>query len=138
PEQRRAEGRAYVRGGREVLDRDRNAVQGPELRPLLHGALRLARPVERLLGGDGAEGVDRWVDPLDRREMRLDHFDRARFFRADKARELDRGEMSQLVRHLQEPVSSRMISPLLQLRSRPADDFRPLPALGTNEFGELL
>src|SRR5713226_6654192 len=66
-EQRRAEGRAYVRRGREVLDRDRNTVQGLELRALLHRALRLARPDERLLGGDGAERVDRGIDLLDRR-----------------------------------------------------------------------
>ncbi len=90
PVERRAEGRADVRGGREVLDRDRNAVQGLQLRALFHRALRLARPGERLLGGDGAKGVDRGVDFLDRREMRLDHFDRARLFRAHEARELDR------------------------------------------------
>src|SRR5207245_8728345 len=94
PEQRRAEGREYVRGEREVLDRDRNTVQGLQLRALLHRALRLARPGERLLRGDGAKGVDRGVDPLDRREMRLDHFDRARLFSADETRELDGGEMS--------------------------------------------
>src|ERR1700704_4226585 len=113
PEQRRTEGRAYVRGEREVLDRDRNAVQGLELSALLHRALRLARPGERLLGGDGAKGVDPRVDSRDRREMRLDHFDRARLFRAHEPRELDRGEVIQLVRHLQEPPSAGMIYPPL-------------------------
>ena len=93
-------------------------MQGLELRALLHRALRLVRPEERILGGDGAERVDRGIDLLDRREMRLDHLDRARLFRAHEPRELDRGEMSQLVRHLQEPASAGMMSPLLHLRSR--------------------
>src|SRR5258708_34470460 len=41
--------------------------------------------------------------------MRFGHFDRARFFRADEPRELDGREMSQLVRHVQDSASARMI-----------------------------
>src|SRR6266446_4334915 len=85
----------------EVVEAHLAAIQriNPAVNAFCTVAAEKALAWARLLGGDGAKGVDRGVDSLDRREMRLDHFDRARLFRADEPRELDGGESGEFLGH---------------------------------------
>ncbi len=124
-EQRRAPGGADARGRREVLDPDRNPVQGTELPALADRALGLARPPERLFRRDRAEGVDLGVEPLDRGKVRLRHLEGARLLRADQPRELSGGKVGEFGRHGHAgqcysafAPERRMISPHFALSAR--------------------
>ena len=68
---------------REVLDGDRHAVQRAQRLAGQHGRLGAARVPARLVRGDGAERVQRGIEPVDPVEERIEHLDRRDLPRPD-------------------------------------------------------
>ena len=88
---RRCKGGADARGRRDVLDRDRQAVQGAERFAVRDRRFRRARGIPRLLGGERDDRVELRVDPFDHRQMGVEHLDRTHVAAADQPRQLARG-----------------------------------------------
>ena len=89
----RAPHRPHALGQREVLDRHRQAVQRAERRAPHHRLLGVARGRQRGVGRDGAERVQRRIEPLDALERGPRQLDRRELLRADEPGQLGgRGE----------------------------------------------
>ena len=102
----RALGRADALREREVLDRDRHAMERPERRTARERGGGPPRRLERLLRGDRAIRVQRRIHLLDPREDRARHLERRHPAAADQRRERGGGGEAELRvghRHLSRP-----------------------------------
>jgi hypothetical protein len=82
--------RALALGRRQVLDRDRDAVQRADVATARDGALRGASELDRLVLVDEAEAVEPRIDLSDPGEAGLDDLDRRELALTDAAGELVR------------------------------------------------
>ena len=92
----RALGGALALHRREVLDRDRHAVERPVRRAARQAPVGRAGEGERLLAVDEAEAVERLVDLVDARQGVAHRLDRGKLAVADHARKLGGARVSQV------------------------------------------
>ena len=92
-----AAGRQHAPGEHQILDRERHAVQRPQRLARHDGHLGGQGRLAGLLGGDGAEGVEPRVQPLDPRQHRVDDLDRGDRLLPDQPGQVERGEPAEIV-----------------------------------------
>ncbi len=80
---------------------------GPRPSPDHHARLRGEGGVPRLVGADGEERVEPWIQPLDPREHRIDDLDRRDLLRADAAGELEGGQPGEVRCHAPDCITGR-------------------------------
>ena len=97
-EEPRAERGADAAGDHEILGGERHPVQRAQTRPLLaHRALRGAGRLHGVLGGQGHEGVQARVEPLDAGQHRGHDLDGGDLAALDGGRHLGRGHPAEVV-----------------------------------------
>ena len=89
-EQRRGEGGADAGSRRDVLDRDRQAVQRAECLALHDGRFRAPGAFARLIRGQRDDGVELRIERRDDVEVRVEHVERTDGAGADEPRQFTR------------------------------------------------
>ena len=99
PVDRRPECRPDPVGGLQILVRDRQAVQRPDLPAVGQVFIGEPRALHRLIGDQRDDGVDAGIDALDLREVGADHVPRRQLLGADQTRELDGAQLTDVGCH---------------------------------------
>src|SRR5207237_517036 len=94
--------RENAAGIEEILEAERNAVQGPAIAAGLDLGFSLLRLLSREIGGDGDESIELRIDRVDALEVRFDELDRRELALANEIRELSNGEKTEFFGHARE------------------------------------